>query len=418
MRVAIACLLVMEAPAVLRLPKHRVRQRSCNRKGAFCPLRACANWCAPSICAAHAARCFRGGPVLHARLGLSKSLLHFREACPPQQGQMACSQLSRAQQQWCSSSSSMRSTCGARGAPRATALLPQRQTLGAALGTRRCSGRSATVVVRAEGNRDGLARTVDTMLKVSGSSLPRRARALPPGKSAEALGLLCSAARHSTPLGQRRTSAGAEPPRRRCAFAVHASSVLRGELHTGTSASSAEPCPPSLARAHRHAAPQLGARQWHAPDRRSGPSGRPKAASRPRAYLHGRDSPSARAPTAPPPAVLCGRFLSCAQRYDFVSTGMGALCVTGWFWSHGQPPLEALSIAACSTIVALVSQATSASVQHHAAAGCGGLQRGSSHCLRARARFRPGGRHAGRERARVQQQVERWWNLASAGWLA
>jgi hypothetical protein len=42
------------------------------------------------------------------------------------------------------------------------------------------------------------------------------------------------------------------------------------------------------------------------------------------------------------------------QRYDFLSTGMGALCVTGWCWAHGQPPLEALSITGVATVAGLV----------------------------------------------------------------
>lgn len=44
-----------------------------------------------------------------------------------------------------------------------------------------------------------------------------------------------------------------------------------------------------------------------------------------------------------------------SQRYDFLSTGMGALVVTGYCWSKGQDPFTALSITVSSTIVALVS---------------------------------------------------------------
>eukprot|EP00199_Chlamydomonas_sp_CCMP681_P007941 CAMPEP_0119115740 /NCGR_PEP_ID=MMETSP1180-20130426/51908_1 /TAXON_ID=3052 ORGANISM="Chlamydomonas cf sp, Strain CCMP681" /NCGR_SAMPLE_ID=MMETSP1180 /ASSEMBLY_ACC=CAM_ASM_000741 /LENGTH=65 /DNA_ID=CAMNT_0007104829 /DNA_START=252 /DNA_END=449 /DNA_ORIENTATION=+ len=44
------------------------------------------------------------------------------------------------------------------------------------------------------------------------------------------------------------------------------------------------------------------------------------------------------------------------KKYDFVSAGMGALCVTGYFVvAHGQAPLEALSLTFGSTIVALVA---------------------------------------------------------------
>ncbi len=44
------------------------------------------------------------------------------------------------------------------------------------------------------------------------------------------------------------------------------------------------------------------------------------------------------------------------QRYDVLSTGVGALVVTSWcVYAHGQDPWTALSITATSTVVALVA---------------------------------------------------------------
>lgn len=48
-------------------------------------------------------------------------------------------------------------------------------------------------------------------------------------------------------------------------------------------------------------------------------------------------------------------FDSLVKRYDFVSTMMGSLLVTGFCWSHGQDPITALSITFCSTIFAVVA---------------------------------------------------------------
>ena len=42
------------------------------------------------------------------------------------------------------------------------------------------------------------------------------------------------------------------------------------------------------------------------------------------------------------------------QRYDVVSTGLGAVAVTGYCWSHGQDPWTAMSISVTATVVALV----------------------------------------------------------------
>lgn len=46
---------------------------------------------------------------------------------------------------------------------------------------------------------------------------------------------------------------------------------------------------------------------------------------------------------------------SCSQRYDVVSTGMGALAVTGYCFYRGQDFGTAMSITFMSTIAALVS---------------------------------------------------------------
>jgi len=43
------------------------------------------------------------------------------------------------------------------------------------------------------------------------------------------------------------------------------------------------------------------------------------------------------------------------KKYDYVSTGLGALTVTSWCWMHGQSCWEALGVTAVSTIVALVA---------------------------------------------------------------
>lgn len=43
------------------------------------------------------------------------------------------------------------------------------------------------------------------------------------------------------------------------------------------------------------------------------------------------------------------------KKYDFTSTMMGSLLVTGYCWSRGQPPLEALTITISSTIIAVVA---------------------------------------------------------------
>lgn len=43
------------------------------------------------------------------------------------------------------------------------------------------------------------------------------------------------------------------------------------------------------------------------------------------------------------------------QKYDFLSTMMGALVVTGFFWANGQDPLHALSITISSTVIAVVA---------------------------------------------------------------
>lgn len=43
------------------------------------------------------------------------------------------------------------------------------------------------------------------------------------------------------------------------------------------------------------------------------------------------------------------------QRYDFLSAGMGALCVTGWFVVRGQDPFVALELTAFATVTALVA---------------------------------------------------------------
>lgn len=48
--------------------------------------------------------------------------------------------------------------------------------------------------------------------------------------------------------------------------------------------------------------------------------------------------------------------LPALQRYDVLSTGVGALVVTSWcVYAHGQDPWTALSITATSTVVALVA---------------------------------------------------------------
>ena len=42
------------------------------------------------------------------------------------------------------------------------------------------------------------------------------------------------------------------------------------------------------------------------------------------------------------------------QRYDVLSTGIGALVVTSYFWAKGQDPWTALSITLSATAFALV----------------------------------------------------------------
>lgn len=43
------------------------------------------------------------------------------------------------------------------------------------------------------------------------------------------------------------------------------------------------------------------------------------------------------------------------KKYDWTSTMMGSLLVTGFCWSHGQDPITALSITFSSTIIAVVA---------------------------------------------------------------
>lgn len=61
------------------------------------------------------------------------------------------------------------------------------------------------------------------------------------------------------------------------------------------------------------------------------------------------------------------------QRYDFLSTGLGALTVTGYCVARGQDPGLAASITVTATIVALVGSA--------AGAACGANQLSSTAAL-------------------------------------
>ncbi|PNW87337.1 hypothetical protein CHLRE_02g118550v5 [Chlamydomonas reinhardtii] len=63
----------------------------------------------------------------------------------------------------------------------------------------------------------------------------------------------------------------------------------------------------------------------------------------------------ARAELQDPVRNIQGAVQSFVRRYDLLSTGAGALLVTGWFYVHGQDPWTALSLTFTSTVVALVA---------------------------------------------------------------
>ncbi|KAF5835541.1 hypothetical protein DUNSADRAFT_7240 [Dunaliella salina] len=52
--------------------------------------------------------------------------------------------------------------------------------------------------------------------------------------------------------------------------------------------------------------------------------------------------------------TLPSGFRTLTQRYDFLSSGLGAMCVTTFFVMRGQEPAQALTVTAVSSILALV----------------------------------------------------------------
>ncbi|KAG2425690.1 hypothetical protein HXX76_013532 [Chlamydomonas incerta] len=62
-----------------------------------------------------------------------------------------------------------------------------------------------------------------------------------------------------------------------------------------------------------------------------------------------------RAELQDPVRNIQGAVESFVRRYDILSTGAGAVLVTGWFYVNGQDPWTALSLTFTSTVVALVA---------------------------------------------------------------
>ncbi|KAG1658643.1 hypothetical protein FOA52_006405 [Chlamydomonas sp. UWO 241] len=109
---------------------------------------------------------------------------------------------------------------------------------------------------------------------------------------------------------------------------------------TSSSRAACRVCAPSHASVLTRNAPRM-----------SPPSASFPSCSRRSVRVRAEASDDAKEPVLQAKAAVTSLF----QHYDFLSTGVGALIVTGFFWANGQDPIHALSITATSTVIGVVA---------------------------------------------------------------